>query len=88
MSVLDRPKVSAQTCPFHDYSDLTSSANALLKRARDIQKALEPKSRLHVEASLVKLRQQVVLLQDLAHELPAGSIQEVEDDLRMAIKVE
>jgi hypothetical protein len=62
-------------------------ANALLKRARDVQRALEPKSKIHVEADAVQLRAQVVLLQQLVQELPPGSVHEVDDDLRMAVEV-
>jgi hypothetical protein len=63
-------------------------ATSLLKRARGIQKSLEAGSKLHHEADVKKLGEQVVLLQKLAQELPVGSIQEVEEDLLMAFKVD
>jgi hypothetical protein len=71
-------------------SDVLTSiiATSLLKRARDIQKSLEAGSKLHQEADVKKLGEQVVLLQNLVQELPAGSLQEVEEDLLMAFKVD
>jgi hypothetical protein len=63
------------------------TANTLLKRARDVQKALEPKSEIHAAQDIAKLRQQITCLEELFRELPMGTVGGIADDLQLAIKV-
>jgi hypothetical protein len=42
---------------------------------------------MHRSANIKKLRDHIIRLQELVQELPAGSVQEVADDLRTAMKV-